>query len=77
MARAEQRRHFLADTRLELLEADQDRFEESLGDLEQRINARFDRQDARLGKIMAACVGILTALVGALVLLALNLATGA
>lgn len=76
MGRAEQRRHFLEGTRLELVEGDLDRFEERLEILEKHIDDRFNRQDARLGKIMAACIAILTALVGALVLLALNLATG-
>lgn len=63
MSRFEQRASFDVPTRLRLVEVDLDDFERTL-----------DKIDARLGKIMAACVGILTSLVVVAVGLALNLA---
>lgn len=63
MSRIEDRTSFDVPVRLRLLEGDMDKLEE-----------RLDTIDARLGKIMAACVGILTSLVVASVMLALNLA---
>jgi hypothetical protein len=65
MARSEQREPFDQPTRLRLLENDADVFE-----------ARFDKIDARLGKIMATCLSILVSLVVASILLAVNLAVG-
>lgn len=74
MGRREQRERFSQDVRLDLAEHDLDGLDDDLDGLERRMTARFDQQDIRLGKIMVACVAILTSLVGALVLLALNLA---
>lgn len=75
MSRREQRALFDESVRLSLAESDLDAFDDELGGVERRITARIDALDARLGKIMATCVAILTALVGSLVMLALNLAT--
>lgn len=47
-----------------------------IGDDMDAFEHRMDMIDARLGKIMAVCLAILTTLVGSLILLALNLATG-
>jgi ABC-type enterochelin transport system permease subunit len=65
MSRVEGRSGFDAPTRLRLLEADADELE-----------SKYEKINERLGKIMATCVAILTALVGSLILLALNLASG-
>lgn len=63
MQRIDQRREFDVPTRLRLIEGDLDDFE-----------ARFDKVDARLGKIMATCLSILVSVVVACILLAINLA---
>lgn len=65
VARSEARRGFDTDTRLRLLESDAD-------DLERK----FEKIGERLGKIMATCLAILTSLVVASIMLALNLAAG-
>lgn len=65
MTRAEARVGFDTPTRIRLLEADADELE-----------AKYQKIDERLGKIMAACLAILTSLVVASVMLALNLAAG-
>lgn len=70
MSRVEDRAVYDVPVRLRLIEGDLDKIDDQFD----RLNLRLDVQDKRLGKIMAACVGILTSLVGGLVLLALNLA---
>lgn len=70
MSRVEDRAVYDVPVRLRLIEGDLDRIDAQF----ERLNQRFDMQDKRLGKIMAACTGILTGLVGGLILLALNLA---
>lgn len=64
MSRVEARSGFDTAARLRLLEADTDELE-----------AKFEKIGERLGKIMATCLAILTSLVVASVMLALNLAT--
>lgn len=66
MARTEARKSFDTPTRLSLLESDVDELEASLAKIGER-----------LGKIMATCLAILTSLVVASIMLAVNLATGA
>lgn len=65
MPRTDARRNFDEKTRLSLAESDLDSFD-----------ARFDKIDTRLGKIMATCLSILVALLVSCAMLALNLAVG-
>lgn len=55
--------------------SDSDRLRLMANDLD-RIDARQERIDARLGKIMAICVGILVSLLTSSILLVVQLSVG-
>lgn len=74
LPRSQARAHFDQPTRISLVENDLDVLETQIDDLRDTMNARFDKADARQGKIMATCLAILTSLIVASVMLALNLA---